>query len=323
MSKKKIDKARQKRLAKQNAARARKASGAGNPSMPMLRPVNGDASDDIPFPMPDPRAMEAQLRGMFGVQENTPAAQAQELMSEAFDKMSGPERVALAHQALEVSPDCADAWVLLAEEEATTAEEAIELLRKGVSAGERLIGPEAFEENAGEFWGVLETRPYMRARANLAQYLWATGEEGGTREAVGHYRELVRLDSRDHQGHREILLVLLVEIGEDEEAAQLIESHPGVGTACWLYSNALLAFRRGGDCDGAREALADALDQNPHVPGFLLGETTMPDEPPMNMGYGDENEAVHYVAGAMAGWDETQEALSWLEAQAALPTVDA
>jgi hypothetical protein len=30
-----------------------------------------------------------------------------------------------------------------------------------VAAGERSLGPKAFEEDAGHFWGILETRPYM------------------------------------------------------------------------------------------------------------------------------------------------------------------
>ena len=51
------------------------------------------------------------------------------------------------------------------EETAETPEQALELYRKGVEAGERALGSESFNEYAGHFWGHLETRPYMRARA--------------------------------------------------------------------------------------------------------------------------------------------------------------
>ncbi len=71
-------------------------------------------------------------------------------------------RVDLARQALTISPDCADAYLLLAEEAASSLEEARELLERGVAAGERALGPEPFEEDVGYFWGILETRPYMR-----------------------------------------------------------------------------------------------------------------------------------------------------------------
>jgi hypothetical protein len=65
--------------------------------------------------------------------------------------------------ALGISPLCADAYVLLAEE-AQSIEEARDLYAKGVEAGELALGPQGFEEYAGHFWDFLETRPYMRAR---------------------------------------------------------------------------------------------------------------------------------------------------------------
>jgi len=46
--------------------------------------------------------------------------------------------VALAHKALTISPLCADAYVLLAEEQAKSAEEALEYYRKGVEAAEQV-----------------------------------------------------------------------------------------------------------------------------------------------------------------------------------------
>lgn len=54
--------------------------------------------------------------------------------------MGGAEpgkRLALAHTALATSPDCADAYVLLAEEAADTVARALEYYQKGVEAGER------------------------------------------------------------------------------------------------------------------------------------------------------------------------------------------
>ncbi len=66
-----------------------------------------------------------------------------------------------------ISPLCADAYNLLADEAATPAE-ARDLYLRGLEAGELALGPEDFEEYGGQFWGFLETRPYMRARHGLA-----------------------------------------------------------------------------------------------------------------------------------------------------------
>ena len=115
--------------------------------------------------LPDRRALERVMRevaaGLGGERvEETPLDRAQEVMYQAFEA-AGAEQVRLARKALEISPDCADAHVLLAEH-AETAEEARKHFEQGVAAGERVLGKQAFEEYVGQFWGVLETRPYMR-----------------------------------------------------------------------------------------------------------------------------------------------------------------
>jgi hypothetical protein len=116
--------------------------------------------------------MEGFMAGLFGrVEADTNGAvdDAQEMMYDAWEA-SGAARVALARAALDISPLCADAYVLLAEEDARSQPDALALYRQGVEAGERALGNE-FEELSGHFWGFLQTRPYMRARAGLAMTL--------------------------------------------------------------------------------------------------------------------------------------------------------
>src|SRR5689334_15853527 len=84
--------------------------------------------------------------------------QAQDIMYQAWETSSLKKRIALANKALEISPDCADAYVVLAQS-APSLDETLELCRKGVEAGERALGKRAFSEDAGDFWGILETRP--------------------------------------------------------------------------------------------------------------------------------------------------------------------
>lgn len=70
--------------------------------------------------------------------------QAQELIYNAWETADRRRRTALAQKAISISPDCADAYVLLAEETAAL-DEALELYRKGVEAGERSLGRKAFQ----------------------------------------------------------------------------------------------------------------------------------------------------------------------------------
>src|SRR5437588_3008456 len=137
--------------------------------------------------LPDPRAMEGTMRNL--VRElsgrgaaDTPLERAQTRIEQAFEEADEQRRVQLAQEALALCPDCADAYVLLAEQ-AGSRKEALTLFEQGVAAGERALGPEAFQEAAGHFWGLLETRPYMRARFGLANVLWALARRD---EAITH-----------------------------------------------------------------------------------------------------------------------------------------
>src|SRR5271166_1922225 len=109
--------------------------------------------------LPDRRAMEGFMSAIGSGRTKDATARAQDVMYDAWEQTSRRARVALAHKALAISPFCADAYVLLAQEEAKSAEAALELYRKGVAAGEHALGREGFKEYSGHFWGFLETRP--------------------------------------------------------------------------------------------------------------------------------------------------------------------
>jgi hypothetical protein len=60
-------------------------------------------------------------------------------MYEAWERTTSRSRIALARKALGISPLCADAFVLLADE-AGSIEEARDYYAKGVEAGELVLG---------------------------------------------------------------------------------------------------------------------------------------------------------------------------------------
>lgn len=237
----------------------------------------------------------------------TPLEQAQSLVFEALET-AGKKRLELAEQALRISPDCTDAYVLMAEGKAQNIKEALSLYEAGVKAGERVLGKKVFEEEVGHFWGMIETRPYMRARAGLAQCLWAIGK---LEEAITHYQELIRLNPNDNQGIRYILAASLLEMGDIDALQQLLEQYDEP-TAEWLYTKTLVAFIKQGDSTEARRLLMDARKHNPHVVSYLLGEKKLPSQLPERVGFGDKSEAVTYAAEFGTGWYKTEDALDWL-----------
>jgi tetratricopeptide (TPR) repeat protein len=206
--------------------------------------------------------------------------QAQQLIYQAFESRDPRRRVELSRQALAIWPDCADAYVILAEMTRDPTE-ATELNRNAVEAGERALGANAFVEDVGHFWGILETRPYMRARLAFAQCLWAAGKRD---EAIENYRGMLLLNPGDNQGVRYILAACLLDVGRDDQVAELISHYNDDASAAWAYASALIAFRRQGDSEDARQLLAEAKSTNPHVPAYLTGKKKMPKQLPDMLG---------------------------------------
>ena len=104
------------------------------------------------------RAMESYLATIAGRSRNDAITKAQDVMYDAWERTTSRSRVALARKALGISPLCADAYNLLAEE-AGSVEEARDLYAKAVDAGELALGPKGFKEYAGHFWGIPRNPP--------------------------------------------------------------------------------------------------------------------------------------------------------------------
>ena len=238
-----------------------------------------------------------------------PRYRAEDLIYEAWEA-TGARRAKLARQALELWPDCADAYVLLAQA-APGLERARQLLEEGVAAGERAVGRRVFAQDAGEFWLIFETRPYMRAQASLAAVLWRLGRR---EEAVEHQRELLRLNPRDNQGLRYRQANWLLALGFYDELDRLFADHAGDGHAPgFTYTKALAAFARHGDGAQAQELLAQARCLNPHIPAYLTGHKRLPEPRPEYTVFGEESEAIDYASGAGELWASVPGALAWLE----------
>ncbi len=243
--------------------------------------------------------------------DGNPLNAAQDLIYDAWEMADLKSGLALARRALKISPDCADAYVLLAEAARTRAK-ALELYRKGVEAGERALGSEAFARDAGHFWGILETRPYMRARAGLAQRLW---ERGDYEEATAHWRDMLRLNPGDNQGIRYILAARLLYLDRDRETAAVLDLYPDDAAATWAWIRALLLFRAGGDNPKARSALDEALQCNSFVPSYLFFQKALPRVLPEYASWGDEREAQWCADENLKAWRTTKGAIAWLAAR--------
>src|SRR5215469_9461678 len=259
-----------------------------------------------PAALPDRRAMESFLAAIAGRRSDDATAKAQDVMYEAWERTTSRSRIALAHKALGISPLCADAYVLLAEEAARSIEEARDYYAKGVEAGELALGPRGFKEYAGHFWGFLETRPYMRARAGLASALVQLGDVEG---ALAHYRDMLKLNPNDNQGIRYVLAGCLLRQDNYSALKELLAVHED-DSAFWLYTRALVAFRESDE--QAAALVKNAWSANEHVPAILAGTKPAVSS---NDGYitmGGPDEATYYATECGAAWHRTPGAVAWL-----------
>jgi tetratricopeptide (TPR) repeat protein len=234
---------------------------------------------------------------------------AQNTMYDAWGETSPRKRVRLAKQALKISPDCADAYVLLAEETTKTPEEALDLYRAGVAAGGRALGEDAFARDKGHFWEIMATRPYLRALFGLAQLEIELGE---TDEGIATLRRIIELNPIDNQGARYQLLSILLETDETAEVHKLLRQYKDDFASAWAYGRALVTFLEHGNTRHSRANLQEALQRNIYFPAYLLGAIPLPDELPAYMEIGGETEGLNLYYEQGAAWAAHEKALDWL-----------
>lgn len=234
---------------------------------------------------------------------------AQDTIYAAYEAKNKTGMIALARKALEISADCADAYLILAEHNAKVLPEALALYEAAVKAGERALGDE-FKELKGHFWGYIETRPYMRARQGLAVTLW---EMGRLQEAASHMQDMLELNPNDNQGIRDLYITLLLEQDDLTRLEKLLKQYPGDWSAFRKYGEALYQFKKTGRGDKADDLLFDAIAYNPYVPPYLIGKKRIPKNPSAEYySPGDEREALYYVRDGIRPWSNTEGAMKWL-----------
>lgn len=173
-----------------------------------------------PFSLRNPSANGIMEKAPLKRSPEDAAREAQELIYDAWESGRKSERIRLARRALVIFPDCADAYNLLATDAAKTPEEKIGYYEKGMEAARRTLGEKNFKEGKGHFWGILDTRPYMRSRAGLMQCLWDAGRHD---EALHHARDMLKLNPNDNQGIRYILIAYLADAQLYERPEQIHE----------------------------------------------------------------------------------------------------
>jgi len=221
-----------------------------------------------------------------------------------------PEAIPYIEQALEIDPDNTDALSMCAQL-AQTQEEARELLQRAITTAEFRLGPNFEKTYKGAFWVVIETRPYLRALALLAQ-LESTVEN--RKEAIRIMERILKLNPNDNQGIRYMLIGLVLAEKQMVKCRKLLEAYAD-DQAAWITWGKVLYFFVQKDRASATKYLKKARKLNPYVELYLSGNKPFPEELPEEYCLGDENEAILAASDLAEAWSRRQNALFWLSAQ--------
>lgn len=236
-------------------------------------------------------------------------SQAQDLADQAEDTGNPIESIGLAIRALTLNPHCVDAFVHLGRLNYGSTRDLAAHMKKAMAMGERALGGQQFfRENQGSFWRILQTRPYMRARAELAHQLTKAGRY---EEAIRHYEDLLKLNPRDNQGLRFCVVGCYFLVNDLDSVRKWLRRNRGESRT--LYSWTLVLERYlAAETDKALCVLQHARRANRFAERYLTRKKRLPKVRPVTYSLADESEAIMCAECIGEAWKQHREAIAWV-----------
>ncbi|XP_053562623.1 suppressor of tumorigenicity 7 protein homolog isoform X2 [Bombina bombina] len=252
------------------------------------------------------------------------------VMQKAWRERSPQARIKAAYHALEAHSDCATAYILLAEEEATTISDAERLLQQALKAGES-----AYKKSQQQQHMTVQHEAQHRRDTNVMVYTkrrlaMCARKLGRIKESVKIMRDLMKeFPLLSMVNIHENLLEALLELQAYADAQALLAKYDDISlpkSATICYTAALLkaravserfspeaASKRGLSTAemNAVEAIHRAVEFNPHVPKYLLEMKSLVMPPEHILKRGD-SEAVAYAFFHLQHWKRIDGALNLL-----------
>ena len=155
---------------------------------------------------------------------NTILDDAYELLEKAENTKSKTQAIKYAKEAYDMCPNCFDAILFQCDLEENGIKR-MKLLDDGLEFEKSRLTKEKYfdKENIGHFYGIFETRPYIRGLVNKAEYLL---EEGKISQAENVCREVLRLNENDNMGARYLLMAIYATLEKENDMLKLYKKYP-------------------------------------------------------------------------------------------------
>lgn len=145
-------------------------------------------------------------------------------------------------KALELEPDNLDAGMMNINLTATSAQSVIDKYRKMLDKATKSLENQGYfsEDTIGDFWLILETRPYMRLRMEYIHNLILASK---FRLAIAECEDMLRLCNNDNVGARFTLMHLYAYFEDEQAALALLKKYHNEKSTQLLLPMSLLYFK--------------------------------------------------------------------------------
>lgn len=239
--------------------------------------------------------------------------EAQRLMDDAHWMKYKKRRISKARQVLRDYPNCARAYMLLADEAASTVSEQIDLYRQAVDVGRETFFDVVEDDRESKEWKYSALHDFRVALASLGTLLRDTNE---IEEAIEVWQEEELMEyPQDQVVVWRRLIPALIQANRFSEADIQLRDCPDQKSCIFLYSRALLNFKEHGSTKRNNEALGKAISANRFAAELILGgvaATQLFDEDEITPG--SEEEAHSYSTASHVDWSIHPGAFDWLSA---------
>ena len=222
---------------------------------------------------------------------NTILDDAYELLEQAENAKTKNKAIKLAKEAYEMCPDCFDALLFLFDLQVNSIKR-VKLLNDGFDFEKDRLEEEGYfeKDNIGHFYGIFETRPYIRGLYKKADYLVFDGKIKQARDVC---LEILRLNNNDNTGARYLLMAIYAYLEEEKEMIKLCKKYSEESLEM-LFPQFALYYKLGKDKE-AKNMLTRINKANPHFIKFFKGSIKKNENIPYgHYSKGDSSEVIMY-----------------------------